>query len=362
MKKYFLHTLWVAFICSTTAFAGNPDRAGGAGGTQLLINPFGKSAGTFGANTASLRGVEAMHFNVGGLAYVEKTEIAVSQVVYLQGTGVYMNNLSFGQSLGSGNTIGISVNRMDFGNIPLTNESQPDATLGTYTPQIFNLGFAYAKQFSNSITAGVLMRLFTEGLTDVNARGVVLDAGVVYQTSLNPKNKVKKEDFRFGIAVRNIGADAKYSGSGLSFRSVNPATGADRRALYAAQGFNLPALVNIGASYDMQLDKSKDSYFHRLTASGNFNYNAFSNNITSFGIEYAYHESFMIRGGYGFQNDNTKDSYRTQYMGFAGGITVQMPVSKSGTILGLDYAYAPTHIFNGVHNITLRFNLGNKKS
>ena len=362
MKKYLLKLLILASLTAEVAQAGNPDRAGGAGATQLLINPFGRSAGVLGANSASLRGVESMHFNVGGLAYIDKTELAVSQVVYLQGTGVFMNNFSFGQSLGNGNVIGLSVNRMDFGNIPITTENQPDATLGTYTPQILNLGFAYSKKFSNSITGGVLIRYFTEGLADVRATGIALDAGVLYQTALNSKDKIKKEDFRFGISVRNIGPDAGYSGSGLSVRVINPATGAERRALWASQSYNIPALVNIGASYDMRLDKNDNSYFHRLTASGNFNYNAFSSNITAVGLEYGYRESFMIRGGYAYQDNNNQDDTRSQYYGFAGGATFQMPVSKDGTMLALDYSYAPTRIFNGIHNITLRFTIGNKKS
>jgi hypothetical protein len=363
MKKYFLPI--VLTLLSALAFAGNPDRAGGAGGTQLLLNPFGRSAGLMNANTASLRGAEAMMFNVGGLAYTEKTEIILSQMVYLQGTSTFYNNVSLAQHLGGGNVLGITASSIDPGNILLTSEALPDGDQGTFTPQYLNFGLAYSKKFSNSITGGMLLRIFNEGVNNVKARGVAIDAGVQYQTALNPKNKIKKEDFRFGIAVRNIGADAVYSGSGLAYRTtINPgtSTSADRKTEMGSQAFNLPALVHIGASYDIRLDKDSNTYIHRLTPSANFNYNAFSNNITSVGVEYAYRESFMVRGGYGIQGNNSGDDYRSQYIGFAGGMTIQLPISKSGTILGLDYAYAPTRVFNGNHNITLRMTLGNKKS
>jgi hypothetical protein len=360
MKKYFLPI--ILSLASISVFAGNPDRAAGAGGTQLLLNPYARSAGMMNANTASLRGCDAMMFNIGGLAYTEKTDIMISQMVYLQGTGVFMNNLSFAQNLGGGNVFGISATSMDFGDIPVTTEVLPDGNQGTYSPQYLNFGLAYSKKFSNSISGGLLIRYITEGISNVRANGLAFDAGVQYQTALNPKDKIKKEDFRFGISIRNIGADAEYGGSGLSFRSTNLATGADRRALYASQSFNLPALVHIGASYDMRLDRNDEYYYHRLTASGNFNYNAFSDNVTSIGVEYAYRESFMIRGGYGFQPNNFGDDFHSQYYGVAAGMTIQLPISKTGTILGLDYAYAPTRIFNGNHNITLRFVLGNKKS
>lgn len=360
MKKYILPIL--LSVTGISVFAGNPDRAAGAGGTQLLLNPYARSAGMMNANTASLRGGDAMLFNIGGLAYTEKTDIMVSQMVYLQGTGVFMNNISLAQSLGGGNVLGISASSMDFGQIPITTEALPDGNQGTFAPQYLNFALAYSKKFSNSISGGILFRYMTEGVSNVRAGGLCFDAGVQYQTALNPKDKIKKEDFRFGISVRNIGADATYAGPGLSFRSINPATGADRRALYGSQSFNLPALVHIGASYDMRLDQNDEYYYHRLTASGNFNYNAFSDNVTSVGVEYAYRESFMVRGGYGFQPNNNGSDYSSVYYGVAGGMTIQMPISKNGTVLGLDYAYAPTRVFNGNHNITLRLMIGNKKS
>ncbi len=363
MNKYILQVLTLAVTLSAMSVkAGNPDRAGGAGGTQMILNPYGRSAGMMGANTASARGIEAMHFNIGGLAYTERTEIMASRVIYLQGADVFFNNLSVAQSFGNGNVLGLSFTAMEFGDILIRTESQPDGTLGTFSPQVLNVGLGYSKKFSNSISGGLLIRYVYEGMTNVSATGIGLDAGVQYQTSLNPKKKIKKEDFRFGIGVRNIGPNMVYGGSGLTFRSVNPATGADRRAAIGSEQFNLPALVNIGASYDIRLDKNPDTYFHRLTPSGNFNYNAFSSNVVALGAEYAFKETFMVRAGYGWQEDINTEDFRTQSYGFSAGSTVQLPISKSGTSLGIDYAYQPTRVFSGIHNLSIRFLLGNKKS
>src|SRR6187402_596771 len=118
MKKYFLPI--VLSLTGISVFAGNPDRAAGAGGTQLLLNPYARSAGMMNANTASLKGGDAMLFNIGGLAYTEKTDVMISQMVYLQGTGVFMNNISLAQSLGGGNVLGLTATSMDFGQIPIT--------------------------------------------------------------------------------------------------------------------------------------------------------------------------------------------------------------------------------------------------
>jgi len=365
MKKYILQLMSItALLGSMQVNAGNPDRAGGAGATQLLINPYGKSAGMLGANTASIRGVESFQYNIAGLAYTNKTDIGFSRTTYLQGADVFINNLSLVQNLGSGSVMGLSFNSFDFGNIPITSETQPDGTLGTYSPQILNISLAYAKKFSNSITGGLNVRLISEGISNVGATGVGIDAGVQYQTSLMVKKKdIKKEDFRFGISIKNIGPNMTQTGSGLSFRSINSITGADRRALMGSESYNLPSLINIGASYDMRLDAAaSETYFHRLTAHGNFNYNAFSANVTAVGIEYAFKETVMLRGGYAYQ-ENILDvnDYYTQYVGFAGGAGFILPISKSGTRLAIDYSYAPTRVFNGIHNLSITLSIDNKK-
>jgi hypothetical protein len=363
-------------LLSADSFAGNPDRSGGAGATQLTINPYARSSGSGGSNSASLKGVEAFNLNIAGLAFTQKTDIVFSRVSYLQGSGVNISNIGLAQAVGengNGGVIGIGVASWDFGSIPITTYDNPDGTLPTFSPQILNFGASYSKKFSNSISGGFMIRLVSEGIQDVKARGTAFDFGVQYQTTLkNAKKgaaKIKKDDFHLGISVRNIGADMKYTGSGLSFRSINAQTGADRKAYFAADKFNLPTLVNIGLGYDMRLDgKEATTYYHRLTGSFNFNYNAFQSNVVALGAEYAYKETAMLRVSYQITGDeqlfskNMADPlYSNPVYGFWGGATFQVPVSKNGTSMAIDYSYAPTRIFNGMHTIGIRLTVGGKK-
>ena len=52
---------------STDSFAGNKDRSGQAGASELLINPWARSSGWGGVNTANVRGLESMFGNVAGI-------------------------------------------------------------------------------------------------------------------------------------------------------------------------------------------------------------------------------------------------------------------------------------------------------
>ncbi len=48
--------------------AGNPQRAGEAGATELLIDPWAGTSGFAEANTACVQGIESQFLNVAGTA------------------------------------------------------------------------------------------------------------------------------------------------------------------------------------------------------------------------------------------------------------------------------------------------------
>src|SRR5688572_17871626 len=110
MRQFYKILAGAAFLMMFPAIvqAGNPDRTGQAGASELLINPWARAMGWNGVNIAGARGIEAMSINVGGLVFVEKTSISFSQVNYLGGSGTDINTLGFAQKVGEG-AIGFTV-------------------------------------------------------------------------------------------------------------------------------------------------------------------------------------------------------------------------------------------------------------
>ena len=47
-----------------SSFAGNPQRAGQAGASELLVNPWARTSGWAGSNVAGVRGLEGIYSNV----------------------------------------------------------------------------------------------------------------------------------------------------------------------------------------------------------------------------------------------------------------------------------------------------------
>ncbi len=338
--------LLAALAVPAMVFAGNPDRAGSAGASQLLINPWAQSSGLANSNMASIRGVESSFLNIAGLAFVNKTDIAFTNTQYLVGSGIQINSFALGQKMGNGGVIGISVMAMSFGDIPITTVDLPEGGIGNFRPSMSNIGVSYAKAFSDRIYAGITVRVIAESIANARAQGVSFDAGVRYVTGENDR-------LRFGIALRNVGAPMRFSGDGLTL-TATPDNGAFSLTVNTrSERYELPALVNIGVAYDIL--NSEDI---RLTGNGQFTSNSFTRDQFGVSAEFAWTERVILRGGFLWEDAITDDEMRmTTMSGPAAGLTLQLPAGANGSVLGLDYAYRTTMPFGGIHSIGLHINL-----
>ncbi|HET6243486.1 MAG: PorV/PorQ family protein [Bacteroidetes bacterium] len=348
--KFAFAVVGSAILCSN-GIAGNKDRAGQAGGSALLINPWARSTGWGGANTASVSGIEAMSLNVAGIAFTKKTEIVFAHTNWLNISGsiddnININAFGLSQRVGETGVIGLSVLSMNFGDVMVTTVDLPEGGLGNFSPSYSVIGLSYAKEFSNSIYGGLTLKMVSEKIANAGATGVAIDAGVRYVTGENDKIK-------FGIALRNVGPPMKFKGDGLSIRGVIPTTGASLTVEQRTSPYELPSMINIGASYDFKLLED-----HRLTLAGNFASNSFTRDQILLGLEYGFKNYFMLRGGYAYEEGITSVSDRvTAFTGPSAGATFELPLNDKGTTFGFDYSYRATNPFNGVHSLGVRINL-----
>jgi hypothetical protein len=351
MKNYKIG-VFVTLLCfSLASFAGNEDRAGEAGASELLINPWGRSSGWGSANSASAKSIEAMNLNVAGLAYTNGTEIMYTNTSWLGGTDISINAVGLAKQVGEGGgVLGITIMSMSFGDIGVTTVNNPDGGLGEFSPNYLNIAGAYSKKFSNTISGGIAFRLLSESISNVKVSGVSIDAGVNYVTGEN-------DNLKFGIALRNVGPTASFEGNGLSDRLTVEDSEKDLTVNQRSSDFELPSLLNIGLSYDFYLmtDSSSTSSEHRLTAAGTFTSNSFTSDQVRLGIEYGFKEMFMVRTGYVYEKDVTDEELtKTAATGFSFGASIEVPVNKNGSKLGIDYSYRSTRIFDGHNSIGLR--------
>ncbi len=341
---------------SYNSFAGNKDRIGQSGASEMLINPWARSTGVFGQNTSYVWGLEAMKSNIAGLAMDSTMEIGASHTVYLSGTGVAINNLGLTQPIGNSSVLGINIMSMNFGDITTTDYYNPEG-YGTFHPSLLNVQVGFSRQFSTHVNAGAAATYVSEQISNVNALGLAFEGGIQYISG-------KKDNFHLGVALRNLGTNMRFSGSGFAVSGKQSQSTPEYSAtlLTPQEKFSLPTYLNIGASYDFYLDEhhlqSADSMpKHKLTVMGNFTSNSFINDYLGAGVEYTFRSMFSLRAAYRYEKGITDvTTTTTMYTGFAAGASVQTQIGSDGPTLAFDYSFRPTQRpANGVHVISLRF-------
>jgi hypothetical protein len=339
------------------AFAGNQDRAGQAGASELLINPWARSSGFGSANIAGVRGLEGHFLNVAGTAFTKKTELLFAHTNYLKGADININTFGFSQKVGASGVIGLGFMSMNFGNIDVTTTEMPEGGLGNYPISFMNIGLTYAKGFTDHIFGGMCLKMINQSIPDAKAGGVALDAGIQYVAG-------KQNNAKFGISLKNVGPKMQFRGDGLYTGVINANNGATATLEQRSEAFELPSQVNIGGAYDYYLSGDTANKTHRLTFAGAFISNSFTKDEFRVGIEYGFKTFLMLRAGYGYEkgignDDDSKDAYRTSAQkGLSAGFTIELPLNKEkGSTFGLDYSYRSTKPFDGTHSIGVRMAL-----
>lgn len=351
-------------LANFSVMAGNPDRAGQAGATELLINPWARSSGWFGANSASITGIEAMHLNVAGLAFTKKTEVVFAHTRWLGGTGININTAGLSQKVGETSVLGLSFMSMGFGDIQITTVDLPEGGIGTFKPNYLNVGASFAKAFSNSIYGGATVKLISQSISNLRATGFAFDAGIQYVTTIgNKENELRKDNVRFGIALRNVGPTMSFAGDGLSLNGTVNQTGSSLTLDQRSSKFELPSLLSIGISYAYRFNPK-----NTLNIAGTFTSNSFSNDNIIGGLEYNFNNTLMLRGGYNYQKDiGNGELSRIAYTGPSAGASVEVPLTKSRTTedgstkggmrFAVDYSFRATRNFGGIHAFGARITL-----
>jgi len=301
------------------------------------------------ANTSRIRGVEAMNQNIGGLSFVKGTEVLFSSTRWLSGSDINISAFGIGQQLGeSGGVMGLSVMSMNMGEFKQTTEDAPDQDIN-FSASMINLGLSYSKTFSNSIHGGITVRVISESVPDASAIGVAFDGGVQYTTSIG-RDSLAKDNFHIGVSLRNVGPEMQFSGDGMAGRGMMDGHGVMRSLNERSESFELPALLNIGIAYDINLSAE-----NRITVAGNFVSNTASNDQIQLGAEYAFNEKFMVRAGFDYQKGIFGDERDMAHTGPTAGATVQLPFGSEKTrVFGLDYSFRASNPWGGSHSVGIK--------
>jgi len=353
--RLFTLVAFVTLLSAEPVWAGNDNRRGTAGATELLINPWARSNGWGSANVANVRGLDAFYSNIAGLSFINKAELSYTNSMLYGGksglnSGASVNAFGLAIRLFDRGVLGISLTTLNFGDISVTTVESPEPINGTFSPTLMNINVAYAHSFTASIHGGVNVKIINESTDNVTGSGFAVDAGIQYVTGAN-------DELKFGISLKNWGPSMSFSGTGMSFTFVNAAAN-DMTAEYRSAEMELPTCLNIGVSYDFLIEALNQ----HITLAGAFTSNAFLKDNFAIALEYGMLDIVALRCGYVFQTNIFNESTRTTAnTGLCAGASVDIPLHKktsdSKTKLSLDYAYRSAAPLKGTHCIggTLSF-------
>ena len=317
---------------------GNQNRVGTAGAIELLI-PLTARYSALGNSTTSglagMNGLEALYANPAGLSSNTGTTALFSRMEYVADIGV--SYFGLGQRIGNNSNIALAISAWDFGDIARQTELDPEKTDVTFGVSFISVGLTFARTLTDRIAAGGTLKLINESIDDVSATGVVFDAGMTYV--------VGETGLRLGVALKNIGNELRYEGTGLTQRVQlpgQPGNATVNAVNIESEGVEYPTLLNFGMAYTRNITAGA-----AVTFLGNFRSNSFDQDQFSGGMELGFREMLFLRGGYEY----TADSDLTFFKGYSYGAGLN--VSLGGTDISIDYAMVPTDFFSNVQFITV---------
>ncbi|NOX64434.1 MAG: PorV/PorQ family protein [Chlorobi bacterium] len=331
MKK--LLTVFIILIFSVTVFAGDAARKGTAGAEQLLIPVGARSIATVGAFNSHFTGVESIYYNPGGLDRMKGTEAMFNMMQYI--ADINISYFAIATKLGIG-SIGLTYKGIDFGDIPVTTNQNPDGTGQTFSPNYFVLGFTYSTMITDRVSAGASLSLINETIMNTGASGFAIDFGVQYRFAPN---------FSLGVSVKNIGGNMRYTGEDLKVKTEVPSSAlGSGLGVYEVdtESFQIPSYFDLSMGYTFEFTEE-----NRLSIAGVFRNNNTIENELKLGLEFQFLNVLSLRGGYNFLTENSS----TAIYNWAVGAGINFNIADSFDLM-FDYAYrnvedfpADNHVF-----------------
>jgi len=324
-----------------SAYAAGHSRSGTAAAPELLIPVGARDMALGGASIANTSGIEALYWNPAGFARSDaQTSAMFSTMSYI--ADINVNYVAVGTRFPGLGALAVTLKALDFGDIPITTETRPDGTGGTFSPTFFSLGLTYAREMTDRIALGTTIHYISDSMDRVDASAMAFSVGLQYLDLGNI------EGLDMGVAIKHIGQRMRYTGPGLLNRGT-----LDRlsrpTSFYnvEASSADLPSTFEIGLGYRYPLED-----MGQLNLSTSFQHNNYNYDEYRTGAEYLYGDFLAVRGGFVYAGDSDDDTYP-----FGTSFGVGLDLSSLGGKFQnarFDYAYTSVDHFDALNTFTFQ--------
>lgn len=329
-----------------------PTKAATRGANFLHIMIGARGNAMAGAIGSGVSGSTAWFWNPAGAATIESFDLAVGQQKLYGDLGVKQTYVGISFPL-LGGAIGLAVNSLNSGDIPLTTEGTPfgDVSLGQFFQWTSSaVSFGYARRLTDRLDIGVNAKYISEGMSQIRTRWIAGDVGTQFRTGL------------FGVllggSLSSVGTAAHMDGTGLERGvSTNDVSLEQTRFKLFTRPVDLPTEFRFSAGDDLL--GSAESLFGRHGGKNTLYGEVAVNDAVDtpvqmgVGVEYGYKNMLFLRGGKRFYNDGRRPAGASASYGFSGGLGLRLPVN--GKPLRFDYSYTALGDLNNIQIFSLEF-------
>jgi len=333
-KRIMLCTVLV-FAFMSAGIAGEKSSKAGTTVAQFLkIGIGGRAMAMAGANTATEGNIYGLYWNPASVIDVKNITFAGVNTNWFAD----IRHQFFGLVIpaGSNQNIGVQVITLNMDPIEVTTVSEQDGTGEFYEASDLAIGVTWASKLTNYFSIGITGKYIQQTIFNESASTYAFDVGSL----LN----IPYYGLKLGMNFSNFGGKMKLDGRDLIREyDLNPANSLNDgvEAKLKTEPWELPVNFRVGLAMDL-IGSDKDRIIQneksRLTLAVDANHPSDAAEHLGFGLEYAFDELIMLRGGYKLNRDVEKFFY---------GVGLKAPIS--GAVFSFDYGLASFEELDYIH-------------
>lgn len=340
LQNKFMSLVLIIALLATVAYAGDIDRAGTSSGVQVQIPVGGRSMGMNGADIAYNKGVDALFYNPAGLSGLSgRFSGMFSSAKYI--ADINYNYFAVAFNTGKQGVIAVSMKALTFGDIPITTVQDMDGESGaTYSPSFSVMGATYSRKLTDRIGVGITAKLIYESVPRASATALAFDFGLQYHDLVDIKG------LSLGLAIRNIGTNMQYGGTGLLNSARATGESYNDYFYHPTSSDQLPASMEMGLSYKLADLIMLSAVYQNSNTEADY---------LKIGTELNFSNIGFIRAGYAIQILESGAEMGNSVFGVTLGAGVKFQVAQSN--ITVDYVFRPAQYLGAQNLICLGIGL-----
>ncbi len=311
-------------------------KAGTTAAQFLKIGVDARASAMGNAFTAISGDLSSMYWNPGGLADVQGIQFLFVNNNWLYDISV--NYLAFAVNLRNWGVFGGSIVNLGAPEQLVRIVEEPDGYGEYFSVNNLAVTFSYARRLTDKFSIGGNVKYIQETIWHSSARAIAIDFGSLFITPFN--------DIRIGASLSNWGNTMQMTGRDLRFSTdpdpLNEGNVEFINALYETDKYPLPLLFRVGLAGELVKTQLMRVSFAIDAMHPNDNLEA-----VNVGAEYAFAETFFLRGGY--SNLYREDS--EEGLSFGGGLKYR--IWRTSNILTVNYSFTDFNRLVGVSRISI---------